>query len=171
MKIFKYKIIFVVLTAFIAMKTSAQDYHSAIRLSSGTYWGASYKKMLTQDNGVMLNLQAGQKTLQLAALRIFHTPAFPSSSSKWFLGYGYGAHIAYHREIKSHNFFRPFAPPHVYKGHYVSPGIDGLISLEYRFLKYPFTLSGDFMPNFEFFGPEYFRMNMTNISFTFSFVL
>jgi len=152
------------------MHTTAQDYNDAARFSFGTYWGLSYKKMITQENGVMATLQKGEKNTQFTALRVFHKPAFPARSSKWFFGYGYGAHIAYRTEINSRNAFRPFAPPYVHEGKYVSPGIDAFLSLEYRFLKYPFALSGDFMPNFEFFGPGVFRVNMTNVCLTASFV-
>ena len=165
----KWKIL-IVFMVFNLINTSAQDYKNAASISFGTYWGASYKRMFNQKDGLMARLQTGQKCTQLSTIRVFHKPAFASSSSKWFVGYGYGAHFAYRSEIKSRNFFRPFAPAYTYNGHYFSPGLDGFISLEYRFLKYPFTLSGDFMPNFEFFGPGYFRLNMTNISFTASFV-
>ena len=79
-------------------------------------------------------------------------------------------HLAYRTKIKNRNLFRPFAPAIVHEGNFVSPGIDGYLGLEYRFLKYPFTVSADFMPNFEFFGPGYFRVNMNTLSVTAAFV-
>ncbi len=147
-----------------------QDYKNAVRMSFGTYWSASYKRLFNQEDGAMAMLQYGENSLVIAGLRIFHQPAFPTTSSKWFISYGYGAHLAYRTKIKSSNFFRPFAPPIVHEGNFVSPGMDGYIGLEYRFLKYPFALSADYMPNFEFFGPGYFRMNLNNISVTAAFV-
>ena len=148
----------------------AQDYKNAARLSFGNYWGASFKRMFSQEDGVMANVQLGENSMVISGLRVFHKPAFPESSSQWFLAYGFGAHMAYRTKIKNRNFFRPFAPPIIHEGNFISPGLDGYIGLEYRFLKYPFTISGDFMPNFEFFGPGYFRLNMNTISLSAAFV-
>lgn len=154
----------------IAFAGHSQDYKNAIQASFGTYWGASYKRMITQEQGAIASIQNNEHSLLLTALRIFDQPAFPHSSSKWFFSYGYGVHLAYHSQIESKNIFRPFSPTMAYKGHFISPGMDGYIGLEYRFLKYPFTLSTDFIPNFEFFGPGYFRVNMNNISIKASIV-
>jgi hypothetical protein len=145
-------------------KSSGQDYKNSARVSLGDYWGFSYKRMFNQEQGVMINLQYGDHAMILTGLRVFHTPAFPATSSKWFITYGYGAHVAYRTKIKRHNPFRPFTPEIVDEGHFVSPGMDGHVGLEYRFLKYPFTISADFTPSFEFFGPGYFRLNMNAFS-------
>lgn len=161
--------IFILLIFISALSIKAQDYHNALRISYGDYWGFHYKRMFSQEKGMMANFQINNKGAQITGLRVIHTPAFPATSSKWFFGYGYGAHLAYRTEIQSGNIFRPFAPPIVYKGHYFSPGIDGYLSLEYRFLKYPFTLSADYIPGFEFFGPGFFRMNMNNLSISAAF--
>jgi len=169
MKLSKYHII--LLIAILASSgIKAQDYKHSAQLSFGHYWGFAYKHMFNQENGAMARLQYGENSILITGLRVFHKPAFPDKSSQWFINYGFGLHMAYRTKIESRNLFRPFAPAIIHEGHFVSPGIDGLIGMEYRFLKYPFTLSGDFNPNFEFFGPGYFRLNMANISFTAAYV-
>lgn len=165
MKLFTTIILF--LTIFIC--TEAQDYKNAARISFGDYWGITYIRMFNQEKGVMGSFQFDKYGSQLTGLKIFHTPAFPAKSSQWFFGYGYGAHLAYRNRIETNNVFTPFAPPIINEGHYCSPGFDGYISLEYRFLKYPFTLSADYLPGFEFFGPGFFRLNPNNFSISAAF--
>ncbi|MCG8579740.1 MAG: hypothetical protein MI866_07480 [Bacteroidales bacterium] len=159
----------ILLLAFMS-QSMGQDYKNAVRLSYGTYAGISYKRMFNQEQGVMANIQYGENSFILSGLRVFDTPAFPETSSKWFISYGYGVHLAYRTKIKSRNLFRPFAPAIVHEGDFISPGFDGYFGLEYRFLKYPFTVSADLMPNFEFFGPGYFRVNLNTVSVTAAFV-
>lgn len=160
----------IILLLTFSLKSPGQDYKNSARVSLGAYLGLSYKRMFNQEQGAMVNLQFGEHSMVLSGLRVFHTPAFPETSSKWFISYGYGAHVAYRTKIKTENPFRPYAPDITYKGHFVSPGVDGYAGLEYRFLKYPFTISADFMPNFEYFGPGYFRLNMNAFALSAAFV-
>ncbi len=162
-----YIIILIIILSCLNVK--GQDYNNAVRLSAGHYWGINYKRMFSQEKGMMGSFQINKSGAQLTGLRVIHSPAFPAKSSKWFFGYGYGVHLAYRTKIESRNLFTPFAPPIVHKGHFFSPGFDGYLSLEYRFLKTPFTLSADYIPGFEFFGPGFFRLNLNNISFSAAF--
>ncbi|MCU4175483.1 hypothetical protein [Carboxylicivirga sp. N1Y90] len=162
-------IIIIFVISLVTLKLSAQDYNNAVRVSTGEYWGVSYKRLFNQKNGAMGRFQVNNKGAQLTGLRLFHTPAFPATSSQWFFAYGYGVHFAYRTKIDSRNLFTPFAPPIVNTGHFFSPGVDGYLSLEYRFLKVPFVLSADYMPNFEFFGPNFFRLNMNNFTVSAAF--
>ncbi len=153
----------------LGITTQAQDYNNAFKLSSGTFWGVSYKKMFHQTSGFQTSFQIKSHEYQLTALRIFHEPAFPASSSQWFVGYGYGSHLSYKTEISAWNAFRPLAPSNSYKGNFISPGFDGYAALEYRFLKFPFVMAVEYMPNFEFLGPHFFRVNLNNLSFSFAY--
>ncbi|MCT4644660.1 MAG: hypothetical protein N4A74_06700 [Carboxylicivirga sp.] len=137
------KILFLLLLIY-SINGQAQDYKNAARVSFGHYWGVAFKHMFTQESGTMGNFQLGENSLVVSGFRVFHKPAFPETSSQWFLTYGYGLHLAYRTKIRSRNAFRPFAPAIVHEGNFISPGIDGYVGLEYRFLKYPFTISGDF---------------------------
>ena len=126
--------------------------------------------MTSQEKGFMGKIGVNNKGFQLGGYRIFATPAFPRKSSKWFFLYGYGVHFTYTREIRYNNYVKPLAPPIVHRGQFFSPGVDGFVSLEYRMLRHPFTISADFSPNFEFFGPRFFRINMSEIDLTLSYV-
>lgn len=161
-----------IITLFIfvaGITAKSQDYNNAIKLSSGSHWGITYKKMLRRSSGIQASLQLKSNAYQFTALRVFHEPAFPATSSQWFLGYGYGTHLAYKTKIKSWNAFRPLAPSNSYKGHYFSPGFDGYATLEYRFLKFPFVIALEYIPNFEFFGPNFYRVNLENFNFSFAY--
>nr|WP_321409185.1 hypothetical protein [uncultured Carboxylicivirga sp.] len=151
------------------LTVKSQDYTNALKLSAGDYWGVTYKRMFSQEKGFSGSFQFNSSGIQLTGLRVFHTPAFPDKSSQWFIGYGYGAHLSYRTKVESRNVFRPFAPPIINEGNFISPGFDGYLTLEYRFLKYPFILSADFIPGFEFFGPDFFRLNMNNFSLSAAF--
>nr|WP_321451379.1 hypothetical protein [uncultured Carboxylicivirga sp.] len=163
------QVLFIILFVTAGTLCNAQDYTNALRLSYGDYTGFQYKRMFTQEKGLIANFQFNSKGVQLTGLRVFHTPAFPAKSSQWFFGYGYGGHLAYRTKIESRNMLRPFSPAVINEGQFFSPGIDGYLTLEYRFLKYPFTLSADYIPGFEFFGPDFFRLNMNNLSISAAF--
>ena len=143
----KKKIIYILLNCLIASAFS-QDYNNNFKLSTGDYWGVSYHKLLTQEKGFAAKFNFEKDGWQMSTIRILYTPAFPATSSQWFFGYGYGVHIAYKSKIETTNLFTPYAPPTVHRGHFISPGIDGFLTLEYRFLKYPFVLSADYRNNF-----------------------
>ena len=161
--------IIILFISLMGITAQGQDYNNVFKLSSGTHWGISYKKLLNQSSGFQASFQLKSNEYQLTALRIFHEPAFPATSSQWFVGYGYGTHISYKTKIKAWNAFRPLAPSYTYKGNYVSPGFDGYAALEYRFLKFPFVMAIEYLPNFEFLGPNFFRVNMDNLTFSFAY--
>lgn len=145
---------------FVSVGAKAQDYAHAIKLKGFLPMGVSYKYLNGFEKGyeaVYQNLDHGHS---LTALRIMQTPAFPKLSDKWFVCYGYGAHVSLYTQHRRRNPFRMFAPPYVSHRTFVSTGLDGYVGIEYRVLKHPFVISADFIPNFEFFGPDFFRVNV-----------
>ncbi|MFT3740550.1 MAG: hypothetical protein QM786_17515 [Breznakibacter sp.] len=161
---------FFTLTLFLmGTRAQGQDYKHAIKMK-GAFTGFSYKYLTGFEKGyevVYLHLNHGHS---VAALRVWHEPAFPKISDKWFVCYGYGAHAGIYSQNKRNNPFRLFDPPTVYHRTFVSTGLDGYVGLEYRVLKHPFVISADFIPNFEFFGPDYFRVNFSSALLGLSYV-
>jgi hypothetical protein len=148
------------------MNVHGQDYNHAVKLKIlGHYWGASYKYLTEFEKGYEVLFHSNSQGINVTGLRVFQKPAFPIKSDKWFFCYGYGVHTSFYDHYEVYNPFTPFDPPRRFEKNFVSMGLDGYAGLEYRFLKHPFIVSIDFIPNFEFFGPDYFRVNTNNLCF------
>ena len=91
------------------------------------------------------------------------------NSTHIFLYKGYGGHIGYSKgrpddyENSTHYYRRPSYP---------LAGIDGILGLEYRLYKYPFTAGFEFKPFAELGGRRIFRLNLWDfgvvLKYTFS---
>lgn len=159
MKVIVAKYFLPIVLLFVFLEGEAQDYQRAIKLKPLSGLGVSYKKLTGFENGYELIFTKIPHGYNFTALRIFQEPAFPFKSDKWFVCYGFGSHISAYRSYSMYNPFKPFDPARKYNRSFVSAGIDGCVGLEYRFLKHPLTLNIDYNPNFEFMGPDYFRIN------------
>ncbi len=148
----------------------AQDYEHAVKAKGLSPLGISYKFLNGFERGYEIMLMKHNHGYSLNGLRIYHTPVIPRKSSKWFFCYGYGAHVSIYNQYSIYNPFRPFDPPRNPSRPFVSVGMDGYAGVEYRFLKHPFILSFDCIPNFEMFGPDFFRVTFDNTSFGFSYI-
>ena len=149
----------------------AQDYEQVIKGKTGAFWGGSYKYLTEFESGYELLFHSNKNGFNVTGLRVYQQPAFPERSSKWFLCYGFGSHASFYNKYSIYNPFEPFDPPRVHNKEFVSIGFDGYAGLEYRFLKHPFILSIDFIPNFEVFGPDYFRVNTNNLCLGLAYVI
>jgi hypothetical protein len=158
----KYLIATIAIT-LLATPMKSQDYKQAIKIKGLSPWGASYKILTGFENGYEISYLHFNHAIGVSTLRIFQEPLLPKLSSKWFLCYGFGAHASYHYSYTTYNPFTPFDEPKQYDKNFVTMGADGYVGIEYRFLKHPFIVSADFVPNFEFFGPNYFKVNMNNL--------
>lgn len=147
---------------FFTDSVHAQDYEHAFKLRVGPGLGFAYKRLTGFEKGFELAWEEHKSSHTISLLRVHQSPAFPTWSDKWFFIYGYGGHLSSYRHYTIYNPFRPFDKPREYNKSFLSPGIDGYIGLEHRFLKHPFTFSVDLYPRMEFFGPGYFRFNMVS---------
>ncbi len=150
---------------------SAQDYKTLIGYKDGNGSGIMIKRLLPNESAFSTQAIIKDGGFSIGGFRTFHEVAFPQKSSKFFFYYGYGTHFRYYRYYKSRNLYTPFSPAIKHKGNYFAFGLDGVVGLEYRFLKYPFVLASEYNPNFEFGGATYFRVNMdllmVSIAYTF----
>ena len=151
------------------MPLQAQDYDNMVAFRSGVSNGFMYKRLLPNETAFSGQLTFRDRGVTLNAHRLFHQLAFPDKSYKWFLYYGYGAHFRYYTRYFQSNPFKPFRPKTRYQGNYFAAGLDGIAGLEYRFLKYPFVLSTDISPNFEFGGAHFFKVNLDLVSINFAY--
>ncbi|MBN2166450.1 MAG: hypothetical protein JW717_09260 [Marinilabiliaceae bacterium] len=161
----------IIMLLFSGLKLFSQDYKEVVKLKAGDLWGVSFKCLTDFETGYEVLFHSNDLGISFTALRIFQTPAFPEKSSKWFFCYGYGTHISLYHHYEIYNPFTPYNDALEYKKTFGSLGIDGYAGFEYRFLKHPFVLSIDIIPNIEFFGPNYFRVNTSNMAFGLSYIL
>ncbi len=157
MKLKNVRYILPVLMLFVFLKIQAQDYQQAIKIIP--FSGVAYKKLTGFEKGYEISFNKITHGYKLTGLRVYQEPAFPRKSDKWFVCYGFGSHVSLYESYSIYNPFRPFDPARRYSRSFVSCGLDGYVGLEYRFLKHPFTINIDYIPNFEFMGPDYFRVN------------
>lgn len=164
-------VVFLVLFFILMGKAVSQDYKHSVSGQTGAYWGICYKRVLENESAYRGSLLFKHGGLLLSGVRMFHKPLVPQKNSQLFYYYGYGAHMAYASSYYSYNVFKPFRPASQYRGSFFTAGMDGLVGVEYRFLKHPFVVAVDFQPNFEFFGPTYFKLNIdqveASVAFTF----
>lgn len=168
-KYIKYIILLIIMQN--ALSIQSQDYEQVIKGKLGEYWGVTYKYLTDFESGYELLYHQNKNGLNFTALRVFQQPAFPERSSKWFFCYGFGTHVSLYHKYSIYNPFKPFDPPRKHNKEFVSIGFDGYAGLEYRFLKHPFVLSIDFIPNFEFLGPDYFRVNTNNMCVGIAYII
>jgi hypothetical protein len=151
-------------TGFYASNAKAQDYKHAIKIKGFSPFGVSYKWLTGFEKGYEVSYHMMNNGRNVTGLRVFQTPLIPKKSDRWFVSYGYGTHMSYYWNYTVYNPFTPFDPPHHYDKNFMAVGLDGYVGVEYRILKHPFLLSIDFIPNFEFFGPKYFKVNNNNLT-------
>lgn len=151
--------------------TFSQDYEQLIKAKSGSFWGGSIKYLTDFESGYELLFHTNNQSFNFTALRVSQKPAMPENNSQWFFCYGYGTHAAFYHHYAIYNPFEPLDAPQKYNKKFMAIGFDGYAGLEYRFLKHPFVISLDFIPNFEFLGPDYFRVNLNNFCFGLAYVL
>ena len=77
--------------------------------------------------------------------------------------YGAGVHIGYERWDITH--YNDNSQWHSTKTA-VLAGVDGLAGLEYLFYKAPISLGLEVKPYFEFFGQEFFNVQLFDVGFT-----
>ena len=149
----------------LSLNIKAQDYQRMVAFRTGVYTGVMFKKLLSNESAFAAQFGIRDRGVVLSGYRIFHELAFPQRQNyQLFMYYGYGAHFRYYTKYTQHNPFKPWRPDSKYRGNYVAAGLDGILGLEYRVLKYPFVVSTDISPNFEFGGANVFKINMDMIS-------
>lgn len=149
----------IIVLLFVIFSAGAQDYKYSIKIKPPAQFGISYKWLNGFEKGYELMLGKISNGYNFTVLRVYQNPAFPRISDKWFICYGFGSHVSAYDSYSIDNPFKPFDSSNNYKRSFISVGFDGYAGLEYRFLKHPFTLNIDYIPNFEALGPNYFRVN------------
>ncbi len=128
--------------------TSAQNYTRDAGLRVGDFFSATYRVHQNENQAVEGILFIGRSGATIGIMKEHFQPALGQISDNLFFEYGYGVHIGFrytdHYKILNRTYelysFR-FSPLF---------GVDGLIGVEYRFPEFPFLISVDIKPYFEY---------------------
>jgi hypothetical protein len=96
--------------------------------------------------GLITTNVSNRRNVTFTALYEYHIAPFPKP--EFHLYFGGGAHVGLYdrRDYDTDEYFRHG------DGTYVSPGLDGIVGIEYKFKKIPLVVSADLKPYFNFNG-------------------
>ena len=144
---------------------NAQDYNTSVGFRGGESWGFTYRICSNEVNAAEALLSFRVGGMQFTAMKEIFMPVLLKYSDHFFLYTGYGGHLGYSRWDYKNNYYE-----NKFHGRYMkaSPllGIDGVLGLEYKLFKYPFTAGLEFKPFAEFGGRRFFRLNLWDFGFT-----
>ena len=153
-----------VIGLFVSGIACAQNYTRDAGLRVGDYFTATYRQYLEEDQGIEGMLFFGRRGITLTVLREHFQPALGHISGNLYFQYGYGAHLGFryldHYQIINRTY--------QLDGYKLTPllGIDGLIGLEYRFPEFPFLVSLDIKPYFEYSTIQIFSIYLQSVGFS-----
>ena len=99
--------------------------------------------------------------MTITVLKEYFQPLSGRVSDNLFFEYGFGAHAGF-RNIKK---YKVFHRTYILEERTFTPllGIDGLVGLEYRFPEFPFVISVDAKPYFEYSVIQIFSIYLHSI--------
>lgn len=122
----------------------AQDYNTGIGLRGGFSNGITIKHFVTPKAAFEGIIASRWRGLELTGLYEIHGRAFNTERLKWFVGFG--AHVGFWNGDYTRTYW---GEPDT---SYTVVGVDGILGLEYSFLKIPFNIGVDWKPAFNFYG-------------------
>ena len=156
----KLLLLFILITPSLS---NAQEYNNVIGFRGGESWGFTYRICNDEVNAEETLLSFRNGGMQFTAMKEMFMPVLLKYSEHFFLYKGYGGHLGYskwrHDEyINDMHWYQSKASPLI--------GIDGVLGLEYRLFRYPFSAGMEFKPFAEFGGHRFFRLNLWDFGFT-----
>jgi hypothetical protein len=149
------------LSLFFSTNVLAQNYTRDAGIRLGDYFSATYRQYRNSDQAVEGMLFLGRHGMTFTVLKEFFQPAFNQVSEYLFFQYGYGAHIGYRYADR----YKVLNRTYLLENYTFTPliGVAGLAGLEYRFPEFPFVISVDIKPYFEFSTTQIFGIYLQSI--------
>lgn len=155
-------ILLIVLTS-VAYCINAQEFKQAVGMRLGCSPGFEYRIFADDINSYRFLLSTRDHGVQFHILKEFHQYDMFKFSDQLVFLYGAGLHAGYERwDVKHINNNTQWHNRHTA----FIAGLDGLVGLEYVFYKAPISLGIEAKPYFEFFGKEYFDIQLFDFAFT-----
>ena len=162
-----------VLALLISFASEAQQlYEKSGGIRLGHTSGLTYKKFVTEDEGVELLLSGRNEGMQFTAIYQFHEPMEFSFNDRFYLHYGIGGHMGYEKfDDLAKVLSNAAGDEFVYqdKSFFVM-GVDANLGIEYRWLEVPATFGFDLKPYFNFIGMRYTKAQFWDAAISFKYV-
>lgn len=152
-----------ILFATVGFCTQAQEFKQAAGVRLGWSPGFEYRIFADDLNSYRFLLSTRDRGIQAHILKEFHQYDLFNFTDQLVFVYGAGVHIGYERWDVTH--YNDNSQWHSTKTA-VLAGVDGLAGLEYLFYKAPISLGLEVKPYFEFFGQEFFNVQLFDVGFT-----
>lgn len=155
------QIIFVVMAISYAAKarsqnngyTSKNNYTNSAGLRLGTENGVTFKHFYRPTRAIEATLTTGYRAFVATVLVEKHIELFRTDGLNLY--YGGGGHIGNWGEVAYYRYKKDNADGYYVKSYRSVPsiGADGIIGVEYKFPKAPFTIGADLKPFLDVFYP------------------
>jgi hypothetical protein len=140
--------ILMVFGLFLSGIVNAQNYTRDAGVRVGDFFSATYRQHIEDDLAAEGIMFIGRHGMTITVMKVHFQPALGNISENLYFQYGYGAHLGF----RYTDHYKVLNRTYQLEDYRFTPllGIDGLIGLEYRFSEFPFLLSVDFRPYFEY---------------------
>jgi len=145
----------------------AQDFDHAVGIRLGAVSGITYKKFANDIDAKQLIITFQRAGIQLTILKQYYEPVFLQISDKLFFHYGYGGHLGF--STLGNEIYLINNQQYRKKELSFGLGINGIIGIEYHFVKIPMAISLDYKPYFEVNIPFIFVNDPTDLSVNLSY--
>ncbi|MFY0687693.1 MAG: hypothetical protein JXQ90_11040 [Cyclobacteriaceae bacterium] len=149
-----------------------QQYQQSAGVRLGSTSGLTFKKFLVEDEAVEFMASGRQNGIQLTMTYLFHEPMEFSFNENFYAIYGAGGHVGFEERNNFNKVLIAVDPPdfeYEEKG-YFTMGMDGVLGIEFRWLKIPATLGGDIKPYFNFVGLRHLDARFWDWSLSFKYI-
>lgn len=133
---------------------ASSNYQTAVGLRVNPWLvGGTIKHFIAGPHaieGLITTNVSNRSNVTFTFLYEYHIAPFPKPEFRLY--FGGGAHVGIYdrRDYDNDRWFEHG------DGTYVTPGLDGIVGLEYKFKKIPLVVSGDLKPYFNFTGGTHF---------------
>jgi hypothetical protein len=133
---------------FLTGLVNAQNYTRDAGIRLGDYFSATYRQFIEEDEAVEGMLFFGRQGASITILKEYFQPTLGHISEYLYFQYGYGAHLGF----RYTDHYKVMNRTYALNEYRFTPllGINGLVGLEYRFPAFPFVVSVDLKPYFEY---------------------
>lgn len=163
----KSKILLLFILILVVSTGFAQEKVQSIGFRAGGGSGVTYKYIEDFNTGFEGILSYRDNGFQLTGLYEMYKPIKTDRINNFYFFAGFGAHAGYIRTTTQF-CVQDEGGCYLYEDKRNSPiiGLDGIVGFEYYFYSIPMAISLDYNPFVEFFGQDFFRMDMWNFGFS-----